>query len=163
MWSSQTSNDHKPTYRYRWVVLESGVRACWHLQPFWPRCSHTPAPKRHSFRIHQSRGGPCSKFGDYNMDVSDPKLEAMRHIQKAWDTPVAATVYQKILADDTNTEPLFCSNRAQEGPKEISKEICPISSTRVVQVRSTSHNDTSTSTFSYPANSAEVSCCRSDK
>ena len=27
----------------------------------------------------------------------------MRHIQKAWDTPVAATVYQKILADDTNT------------------------------------------------------------
>ena len=30
-------------------------------------------------------------------------VEAMRHTQKAWNTPVAATVYQKILADDTNT------------------------------------------------------------
>ena len=30
-------------------------------------------------------------------------VAATRHIQKAYDTPVAATVYQKILADDTNT------------------------------------------------------------
>ena len=29
--------------------------------------------------------------------------EATIHIQKAWNTPVAATVYQKVLADDTNT------------------------------------------------------------
>ena len=41
-------------------------------------CSHTPAPKRHPFRIHQSRGGPSSEFGDHNMDVSDPKLNTSR-------------------------------------------------------------------------------------
>ena len=39
-------------------------------------CSHTPASKRHPFWIHQSRGGPSSKFGEHNMDVSDPKLNA---------------------------------------------------------------------------------------
>ena len=39
-------------------------------------------------------------------------VEAMRHIQKAWDTPVAATVYQKLLADDTNTATDFARLKA---------------------------------------------------
>ena len=32
-------------------------------------------------------------------------VEAMRHIQKAWDTPMAAKVFEKILTDDSNTQP----------------------------------------------------------
>ena len=30
-------------------------------------------------------------------------MEAMRHIQKAWATPMAAKVFEKILIDDSNT------------------------------------------------------------
>ena len=37
-----------------------------------------------------------------SLTQSSIPVEAMRHIQKAWDTPVATTLYQKILADDTN-------------------------------------------------------------
>ena len=38
-----------------------------------------------------------------SLTQSSVPVEATRQIQKAWDTPGAATVYQKILADDTNT------------------------------------------------------------
>ena len=38
-----------------------------------------------------------------SLTQSSIPAEVTRHIQKAWDTPVAATVYQTILADDTNT------------------------------------------------------------
>ena len=38
-----------------------------------------------------------------SLTQSSIPVEATRQIQKAWDTPGEATVYQKILVDDTNT------------------------------------------------------------
>ena len=43
-------------------------------------------------------------------------VEAMRHIQKAWDTLMAAKVFEKILTDDSNTQADKVSLRAAATP-----------------------------------------------
>ena len=40
----------------------------------------------------------------------------MRHIQKAWDTPMAAKVFEKILNDDSNTQTDTARLRAAATP-----------------------------------------------
>ena len=43
-------------------------------------------------------------------------VEAMRHIQKAWDSPMAAKVFEKFLTDDSNTRTDTVSLRAAATP-----------------------------------------------
>ena len=43
-------------------------------------------------------------------------VEAMRYIQKAWDTPMAVKVFEKILTDDSNTQTDTARLRAAATP-----------------------------------------------
>ena len=120
-WSSLINmvNGHKPPYRSRWRVLEWGVLACWHLQPFWPRLQPHSRSKRPFFGSTQgaedSAVSSATKIWTAQAQ-SATLVEAMRHIHKARYTPMAAKVFEKFLTDDPNTQTDTAKFRAAATP-----------------------------------------------
>ena len=68
-------------------------------------CSYTPTPRRYPVQV-RGEEDPVVRSAILawtKISQSIFNANALRHIQKAWDSPVTTTFYQKLLSDSCNT------------------------------------------------------------
>ena len=84
--------------------------ACWQLQPFWLRLQQCSRPKTpfspsllNSVHGEEDPSVKSAMLVWTKTSQSTVLVNALKHIKKAWNSPMTATVYQKLLADSSNT------------------------------------------------------------
>ena len=107
-WSSLISSGHKPPYRSRWGSWSEECVHAFIASAFLASAAAT-LPLQDAILFGSTQGAEDPAVGSAtkiwtSRAQSATAVEAMRHIQKAWDTPMAAKVFENILTDDSNTQ-----------------------------------------------------------